>query len=70
MTDKCKCGTALPQVKDNETPFQFCSVECCLRQKLAESQKAQRLRHGRTAMRYWLRRVARKPTKRQKLAEL
>jgi len=25
---KCRCGISLPNVKDNETPFEFCSLAC------------------------------------------
>jgi len=26
--DVCKCGILLPKVKDNETPFEYCSEAC------------------------------------------
>jgi len=26
--DICRCGSILPKVKDNETPFEFCSLKC------------------------------------------
>lgn len=25
---KCHCGNTLPDVKETETPFEFCSVKC------------------------------------------
>jgi len=25
---KCRCGKRLPDVRENETPYQFCSQKC------------------------------------------
>ena len=30
MTERCRCGTALPAVPDDETPYEFCSAACRL----------------------------------------
>jgi len=40
MKNQCFCGTELPTVPDDETPYQFCSLECKLVDTLKRIHKA------------------------------
>jgi hypothetical protein len=39
--DRCRCGKALPSVRDDETPYEFCSRACkqAARKQLTENTK-------------------------------